>query len=161
MFYELKSSGIFVGDLILKKEEEGLKFYRDCIQKTNQFSTKYVLQKVMRVHQDHVEDLKEDIKSLSDDKIESGLITELNNTLSRENLSKEFDLATLTFREATKMAIKISENEICFYENLLDKGLDKPSRKAIERILYKKSTYLMQLKNEFKRLEYKNEKLNP
>jgi rubrerythrin len=161
MINELESSEIFVGDLLLKKEEDGLKFYRDCIEKTNQFSTKYVLQKVMRVHQDHVEDLKEDIQTLSEDKIKSGLITELYNTLSREDLSKEFDLATLTFREATKMAIKISENEIRFYENLLEKGLDKPSKKAIERILYKKSTYLMQLKNEYKRLEYKNEKSNP
>jgi rubrerythrin len=150
---EIEPSEILVGDLLLKKEEQGLKFYRDCIQKTNQFSTKYVLQKVLRVHQDHVEDLKLDIQNLSGDTVDSKLISNLEAAVSSADLCNEFDFATLTFREATKLAIKIAENDIQFYESLLDKKLDNPSKKAIERILYKKSTYVMQLKNEYKRLE--------
>ena len=153
MFGEIDTTEILVGKLLLKKEEDGLKFYRDCIHKTNQFSTKYVLQKVLRVHQDHVEDLKLDIKNLTSDKLDSGLISEIDKDVSRESLSTQFDFATLTFREATQLAIKLSENDIRFYEKLLDKDLDRSSKKAIERILYKKSTYVMQLKNEYERLE--------
>jgi hypothetical protein len=149
----VESSEIRVGELLLKKEEQGLKFYRECIHKTNQFSTKYVLQKVLRVHQDHVEDLKLDIQNLSADKLKSSLRAELDKDTERERLCEEFDFATLTFREATKLAIMLSENDIKFYEKLLEKELDKPSKKAIERILYKKSTYVMQLKNEYKRLD--------
>lgn len=158
MFKELESSEILVGDLLLNKEKQGLNFYRECIKKTNQFSTKYVLQKVLRVHQDHIEDLKLDIQNLSDDKIKSGLISEIDNSLSREQLCHEFDFATLTFREATKLAIQISESDIKFYEDLLTKDIDSSSKKAIERILYKKSTYIMQLKSEYKRLERRQEK---
>ena len=152
MFKELEPSEILVGDLLLKKEEQGLKFYRDCILRTNQFSTKYVLQKVLRVHQDHVEDLKLEIKNLSEDTLDSNLISELDKDSIRE-ICSEFDFDTLTFREATRLAIKLSENDISFYEKLLDTDLNKPSQKAIERILYKKSTYVMQLKNEYERLE--------
>ena len=158
MFKELEASEILVGDLLLKKEEQGLKFYRDCIQKTNQFSTKYVLQKVLRVHQDHVEDLKLDIQHLSEDKLDSKLIAELDDSVSQAELCSKFDFATLTFREATKLAIKFAENDIQFYEGLLDRKLDNPSKRAIERILYKKSTYVMQLKNEYERLERGQEK---
>jgi rubrerythrin len=158
MFKELEASEVLVGDLLLKKEEQGLKFYRDCIQKTNQFSTKYVLQKVLRVHQDHVEDLKLDIQNLSGDKLDSKLIAELDDSVSQAELCSKFDFATLTFREATKLAIKFAENDIQFYEGLLDRKLDNPSKRAIERILYKKSTYVMQLKNEYERLERGQEK---
>jgi rubrerythrin len=158
MFKELVSSEMLIGDLLLKKEAEGLKFYRECIQKSNQFSTKYILQKVLRVHQDHVEDLKLDIQNLSSDKIAKDLISEIDNSLSYEDLCNEFDFSTLTFREATKLAIKFSENDIRFYEYLLTKDLDKPTKKAIERILYKKSTHVMQLKNEYERLREGQEK---
>jgi len=108
-----------------------LKFYRECIQRTNQFSTKYVLQKVLRVHQDHVEDLKLDLQNLSEDKVESSLVSGIEKGVSSTDLSKEFDLATLTFREATRLAIRFAENDIIFYENLLDNNLDNSSTKAI------------------------------
>jgi rubrerythrin len=158
MFKELEPSEILVGDLLLKKEEHGLKFYRDCIQKTNQFSTKYVLQKVLRVYQDHVEDLKLDIQNLTSDKIDTKMIADSDIAVSEAEFCEEFDFATLTFREATKLAIKFAENDIKFYENLLNNKLDNPSKKAIERILYKKSTYVMQLKGEYERLEGSQEK---
>ena len=158
MFKELEQSEILVGDLLRKKEELGLKFYRDCIRKTNQFSTKYVLQKVLCVHQDHVEDLKLDLQNISEDKVDSNLVSELEKGVSSAELCKEFDFATLTFMEATRLAIRFAENDIRFYENFLEKDLDNPSRKAIERILYKKSTYVMQLKNEYERLKYKKDK---
>jgi rubrerythrin len=158
MFKELEQSDILVGDLLRKKEEVGLKFYRDCIQKTNQFSTKYVLQKVLRVHQDHVEDLKLDLQNLAEDRVDSNLISEIEKGVSSTNLSDEFDLATLNFREATRLAIRFAENDIKFYEKLIEKDLDDSSKKAIERVLYKKSTYVMQLKSEYKRLKYKKEK---
>ncbi len=158
MFKELEQSEILVEDLLRKKEELGLKFYRDCIQKTNQFSTKYVLQKVLRVHQDHVEDLKLDLKNLSEEMVDSNLVSELEKGVSSAELREEFDLATLTFMEATRLAIRFAENDIRFYENFLEKDLDNPSRKAIERILYKKSTYVMQMKSEYERLKYKKDK---
>jgi rubrerythrin len=153
MFKEVETSEILVGEILLKKEEQGLKFYRDCIQKTNQFSTKYVLQKVLRVHQDHVEDLKMEIQNLSADKIDTAMVSELDEAISNADIRNEFDFATLTFREATRLAIQLAENDIWFYENLLEKKLNNPSKKAIERILYKKSTHVMQLRSEYERLE--------
>ena len=131
MFKELEPSELLFGDLLLKIEEQGLKFYRDCIQKTNQFSTKYVLQKVLRVHQDHVEDLKLDIQNLSSDKVDNKLISDLDEAISPEELCNDFDFATLTFREATKLAIKFAENDIQIYESMLDKDIDSPTKKAI------------------------------
>ena len=158
MYKEPAQSGSHVGDLLCKKEELGLKFYRDCIQKTNQFSTKYVLEKVLRDHQKHVEDLKLDLQNLTDDKIESDLVTAIEKELPSRNFSDEFDFATLTFREATKLAIRFAENDIVFYENLLEKDLDESSKKTIQRVLYKKSTYMMQLKSEYERLITKKDK---
>jgi hypothetical protein len=155
MYKELKQSEILIEDLLRKKEDLGLKFFRDCIQRTNQFSTKYILQKVLRVHQDHVEDLKLDLEHLSDDKVDSSLVSDIEKGLSLADLSGEFDLATLTFREATTLAIRFAENDIQFYEKLLEIDLDKFSIKAIERVLYKKSTYVMQLKSEYERLGHK------
>jgi len=155
MFKEPETSEIQIGDLLRRKEELGLKFYQDCIQKTNQFSTKYILQKVLRVHQDHVEDLKLDLQNLTGDKVENNLVSDIERELSSINLSNEFDFSTLTFREATKLAIRFAENDILFYNKLLEKEFDSASVKVIQRILNKKSTYLMQLKSEYQRLTNK------
>jgi len=155
---ELEQTEILVGDLLRKKEELGLKFYRECIQKTNQFSTKYILQKVLRVHQDHVEDLKLDLHHLSEDKVHARQVSEIENEVTQTDLTLEFDLATLTFREATRLAIRFAENEIKFYEKLLEIELSNSSKKAIDRVLYKKSTYVMQLKSEYERLKHDKEK---
>ena len=158
MVNEVEQSEILVRELLRNKEELGLKFYRDCIQKTNQFSTKYILQKVLRVHQDHVEDLKLDLHHLSEDKVDGRLVSEIEKEISQTNLALEFDLATLTFREATRLALRIAENDIKFYEKLLEKDLHKSSVKAIDRVLYIKSAYVMQLKSEYERLKHEKKK---
>ena len=76
--------------------------------------------------------------------IKTWILTGACTQISQTDLSLEFDLATLTFREATRLAIRFAENDIKFYEKLLEKDLNNSSIKAIDRVLYKKSTYVMQ-----------------
>jgi len=95
---------------------------------------------------------------LSEDKVDSRLVADIEKEVAVKDLSLEFDFATLTFREATRLAIIIAENDIRFYEKLLEKDLNNSSTKAIESILYKKSTYVMQLRSEYERLKHDKEK---
>jgi len=155
MFKEPETSEITVGELLRKKEELGLRFFKNCIQRTNQFSTKYVLQKVLRAHQDHVEELNQELQKLSEEMADDNLVSEIEKVVSAKDLSDEFDLATLTFREATRLAMRFAENDIIFYEKLLKKIPDSSSAKSIERVLYKKSTYVLKLKSEYERLRHK------
>lgn len=144
--------------LLQKKEELGLRFYRDCIHKTNQFSTKYILQKFLREYQDHVEKLKKDIQLIAEKPLAEKFLAELDKSNTPQDLCKEFDLSTLTFFEATKLAIRLAENDIDFYGNFLDQKLNKASRQTLEKIISKKSAYVKQLKGEYEKLIYKNKK---
>ena len=85
-------------------------------------------------------------------------MAELDKSDTPQDLCKEYDLSTLTFVEATKLAIHLAENDIDFYGNFLDQKLNKASRQALEKIISKKSAYVKQLKGEYEKLLYKNKK---
>jgi hypothetical protein len=71
-------------------------------------------------------------------------------------LCKEFDLSTLTFVEAARLAIRLAENDIDFYGHFLHKKLNMASRQALKKIISKKSDYVKQIKGEYKKILYDN-----
>lgn len=141
-----------MANLLQIKEEQGLRFYRDCIHKTNQFSTKYILQKFLHAYQDHVEKLKDEFQVTAEKSLAKQFLEQLEKSDSPQEICKEFDLSTLTFVEATRLAIRLAENDIDFYGHFLDKKLNTASRQALEKIISKKSAYIKQLKDEYKKI---------
>lgn len=138
-----------------RKEELGLHFYKNCIHKTNQFSTKYILQKFIQKHQDHLEDLRNEFQHIDEVELDiHELSIEDHESLWRQ-MCKDFDIGTLTFLEAIRLAIRITKDNIDYYQQLLDTKLNSASHKAVKRIINKKSAYIRSLENEYERLKNK------
>ena len=143
-----------MAEFLQKKEETGLNFFQECIAKTNQFSAKFVLEKMLQRHREHIDMLKNDIQLVRDDLVGIEALAEVEHKYSVQDLCEEFDLSTLTFMEAIKIAIRIAEKDIAFYQCILEGNLKSVSREVLKRILSEKSNYIKFLKTEHTRLGY-------
>jgi hypothetical protein len=158
MLSNTKRNKVLIVDILKQKEELGLEFFRSCIRKTNQFSTKYILQKVLDERQTHVKNLLDDIKANTTQNIDKEIISIVENENSLQDFCEEYDFSTLSFLEATQLAIRVTEKDIEFYKNISIRNLDETLRTVIEKILSKKSAFLKDLQNEYEKLKYKNMK---
>lgn len=145
---------IHIGEVIEKKEDKGLEFFRECICKTNQFSAQFILNKLLNYHRDHVNELKKETRKLQKEGISQNLVSHLEEQYSPNSLCKEFDLSTLTFIEATKIVIRMAEKDIDYYSKFIEADLTSGTQEVLKRIITQKSAYVDQLRNEYSRLVY-------
>ena len=143
-----------ISDVIQKKEEMGLKFFRECINKTNQFSAQYILNKLLRNYTDHVNELKQAVQEIPIEEVNQKLVTDLEERFSFKDLCMEFDLSTLTFIEAAKIVIRMAERDIDFYKYFIEGEFNQPTQQALKRIVVQKTAYMDRLKDEYARLGY-------
>ncbi len=143
-----------ISDVIQKKEEMGLKFFRECINKTNQFSAQYILNKLLRNYTDHVNELKQAVQEIPIEEVNQNLVTDLEERFSFKDLCMEFDLSTLTFIEAAKIVIRMAERDIDFYKYFIEGEFNQPTQQALKRIVVQKTAYMDRLKDEYARLGY-------
>jgi len=142
-------------DIINKIESQGTQFYRHCLEKSNQFSAKFILNKRLKEYQQHVselwteiEDLQVELPDLSDE-----ILPEPEIIFNR--LENEFEVENLNFVEATKLAIRMMQESIHYYKLILKSNNSTQWDEIINRILSTKQKYLNLLDSEYERLKYK------
>ena len=143
-----------IADIIHKKEEMGLQFFKECINKTNQFSAQYILNKLLHNYTDHVNELRRDLDKIPQEGITLNIVSDLEKKFSPKDLCIEFDLSTLTFLEAAKIVIRMAEKDIDFYKYFIDRKFNKPTEQALKRIVAQKTEYVETLRDEYSRLDY-------
>ena len=154
MTRDTEPSAVHLSEFIYKIEEQGLNFYKQLMLKTNQYSTKFILQKVFVEHQKHMKNLQQDLADLGDEIINAAQFANVSFEENIKNYKEKYNPENLTFVEATKLAGCLVEKYIEIYENILNHKISSDWRKAIERMLENKRVYLQQLDNEHKRLRY-------
>jgi rubrerythrin len=132
------------------------KFFRECINRTNQFSAQFILQKMLNEHLNHLHELKREVQMLDGDKIDHDLFLSYENELFFEKLCAEFDLSTLTLNEAARIAIRMEERDLDFFMRILGRTREENSKKALKRIVSRKTHFIKELKKEQDRIIFKN-----
>jgi hypothetical protein len=149
----------YLSEHIIDLEDRGLQFYRDCMRITNQFSTKYILGKVLKRQQAHVKRLKSEIFHLRDNvdltiDINVDIDVDIDDFLKCK-LPQEFDREHLNFVEATKLALRMSDYYLEMYRRLFQNSTDIEKQNLLKCVIEKKNEYTEQLKKEYERLRYK------
>jgi hypothetical protein len=144
----------YLSEYILDLEERGLQFYRDCMRMTNQFSTKYILERVLKRQRAHVKNLKSEIRHLQDLELSIDPKIDVDDFLKNE-LPQEFDREQLNFVEATKLALRMSEYYHDLYNQLLQRFKQIEQQNLLKCVIEKKSEFTEQLNKEYERLRYK------
>ena len=145
----------YLSEHIIDLEDRGLQFYSDCLRITNQFSTKYILENVLKRQTAHVKSLKSEIFQMQDSvELTIDIDVDLNNFL-KNILPQEFDREHLNFVEATKLALRMSDYYLEMYRRLYQNSTDIEKQNLLKCVIEKKSEFTEQLKKEYERLRYK------
>jgi len=146
---------ITISAFVRQLEEFNVDFYKNCLLKTNQFSTKFILQQVIQDHQKYKKDIVPDMDGLGDEQIESRYLENIIEDFRRNYVENQFELESLNFVEATELAVILIEYVIKKYEILLKYPLSSASKKSLDVIFQKKQNQLEMLKKEYEKRRYK------
>ena len=147
-------AGRSFSEFVSKWEKSGLKFYRNCMRITNQFSTKYILENVLQKQNAHVTKILSDIGTINEAAVESEYVDKKITEFIKKVLIDEFDRENLNFVEVNKLAIRMSSYYREMYIHLKENETQKNVRNAIEKIVANKTGFIEQLTSEFERLSY-------
>ena len=133
---------------LLDLENASINFFNRCLRKTNQYSTKFILQKVIRIQKKYISELKFDFQQLD------AAITDKFHASEDlyADLETLFDLCTLTFLEATKISLRIAERQCSVYDKLLSNETNTFSQELLLQIIDTKKRHIKALKEEFDHL---------
>lgn len=146
---------ITISAFVRQLEEFNVDFYKNCLLKTNQFSTKFILQQVIQDHQKYKKDIIPDIDGLGEEQVESSHLENIIEDFRRNNVENQFEQESLNFVEATELAVILIEYVIKKYEILLKYSLSSASKKSLDVIFQKKQNQLEMLKKEYEKRRYK------
>lgn len=146
-------------DLSLKEfsqsiETTSIEFYKTCILKTRQFSTKYILQKLIEQHKKHMSELDAHLVDSGSPTVKTSDLESYLSSFQKTGSIKIRDMENLNFVEATNLAIVLASFQLDFYRNLAEEMKGSPDLKDLDIILDLKSKYLDELKSELERLSY-------
>jgi len=147
-------SKVPVRELVRKKEQVGLQFFRECVNRTNQFSAQFILNKLIENYTDHVNAIDQEFHNIPTETVDQKLAAHLEEKFSPKDLCVEFDLSTLTFLEAARIVIRMAERDIDFYKYFIGRELNKSTQRALKKIVEQKTTYMDKLRNEYTRLDH-------
>ena len=150
-----KDKPITISAFVRQLEEFNVDFYKNCLLKTNQFSTKFILQQVIKDHQKYKKDIIPDMDGLGDEQVESRYLENIIEDFTRNYVENQFELESLNFVEATELAVILIEYVIKKYEILLKYSLSSASKKSLDVIFQKKQNQLEMLKKEYEKRRYK------
>ncbi len=146
---------ISLSELSQSAESHFIEYYKACLLKTNQFSTKYILQKLIEYHKKHTEDLSSKLASDTGKYFPSDLTEKYHQQFSNSGAVNSFDIENLNFVEATKLAVVLANFQIDFYNQLAQDPDCESSRGRLEIIIELKKNYIKDLEAEFERLNYR------
>jgi hypothetical protein len=146
---------ITISAFVRQLEEFNVDFYKNCLLKTNQFSTKFILQQVIQDHLKYKKDIIPDIDGLGEEQVESRYLENIIEDFRRNYVENKFELESLNFVEATELAVILIEYVIKKYEILLKYPLSSASKKSLDVIFQKKQNQLEMLKKEYEKRRYK------
>ena len=146
---------VTISTFVRQLEDFNIDFYKNCLLKTNQFSTKFILQQVIRDHQQFRQEILTYINELGEEEVDSRYIDNINEDFSKNFVDGKFELESLNFVEATELAVILIEYVLEKYEIVKKVSLSKTSTKSLNDIIQKKQGQLKTIKKEYDKRRYK------
>ena len=144
-----------VKEFVHRLEEFSVDFYKSCLLKTNQYSTKYILQQAIKSHQDQNKDIIRFLELPGEEEVYTRHLENIMDDFSQNHVDGNFELDNLNFVEATHLAILLMEYVIAKYQILMKCKLSGETIKSLNDIYQMKQNQLEALKKEYEKRRYK------
>ena len=136
-------------------ESYSIEYYKSCILKTNQFSTKYILQKLIESHKRHQLKIEAVLENDNDFSVEVRLLEEFRQNFNPAGIFGSVNVENLNFVEAAKLGIGLINYQIMFYRQIVNDIKDTELRQELEKLVILKTDHRKDLQAESERLTYK------
>lgn len=130
-------------------------FFKKCEIQTNQYSTKFILQKIVEEYSERMDEVSHLVESLGDEPVDVQNLSQAFAGFEKKYLHDNEDLENLNFVEAKNLAIKTMEFVINQYRQLIEMVASPESGKIISEIIESKNRHLKSLKSEYEKVRYK------
>jgi hypothetical protein len=144
-----------VKEFVRRLEEFSVDFYKNCLLKTNQYSTKYILQQAIKSQQNHNKDIILSPDLPGEEEVDTRHLENIMDNFSRNYVDDNFELDNLNFVEATHLAILLMEYVIAKYQILMKCKLSGETIKSLNDIYQMKQNQLETMKKEYEKRRYK------
>ena len=151
----MPKKNIRIIEFINNVEKFSVEFYKKCLLETNQFSTKYVLQNVIKNQMEQSQKVVDLAKDVNDEQVRGNNLREMIQDFSNKYVKSEYELDNLNFVEATHLSIFLTEYVIGIYQKIITGDLSVKTSDTLNSIVRMKQEYLQNLNIEYEKLRYK------
>ncbi len=148
----MDSKKIPIKDFISRLENNGNAILKDCIRKNTQFSTHFIMQRIIAQNENRLKILQKDKTIIAKPLLPENWIVQQNWAQIRSELKSGFDLENLNFLEANQLAIRLNEYMIGIYQAIRLKSSNAAVKKVLGAIIRRISSTNNKLKKEHLRL---------
>jgi hypothetical protein len=148
----MESRKIALKEFIIRLENTGNEILKNCIKRNTQFSTKFIVQKILAQNEKQFKILSRDPNLTEKPLLPKQWITRQNWNAIQEELKKNFDLENLNFIEANHLAVRLNEYMIEIYRSIQVKTSSTAAKKVFKAMIAQKIQTNLKLKKEYRRL---------
>ena len=148
----MNSNKIPLKEFISRLENNGNAILKDCIRQNTQFSTKFIMQRIIAQNENRLRILQQDKTIIAKPLLPEDWIVQQNWAQIRSELKSSFDLENLNFLEANQLAVRLNEYMIGIYQAIQLKSTNAAVKKVFSSIIRRISSTNTKLKKEHLRL---------
>jgi len=148
----MDSAKIPLKEFISRLENIANNILKECIRMNTQFSTKFIMQRIIAQNENRLRILQQDKTIIAKPLLPEDWIVQQNWAQIRSELKSSFDLENLNFLEANQLAVRLNEYMIGIYQAIQLKSTNAAVKKVFSSIIRRISSTNTKLKKEHLRL---------
>jgi hypothetical protein len=148
----MESKKIPLKEFISRLENNGNAILKNCIRQNTQFSTQFIIQRIIAQNEDRLKTLQQDKSIIEKPLLPEDWIMQQNWDLIQSELKSRFDLDNLNFLEANQMAMRLNEYMIGIYQSIQLKISNTAVKKVLGAVIRRITSTNAKLKKEHLRL---------
>jgi hypothetical protein len=148
----MDSKKIPLKEFISRLENHSNSILKDCIRKNTQFSTQFMIQRIIAQNENRLKVLQKDKTIIEKPLLPEIWIVQQNWTQIQSELKSSFDLENLNFLEANQLAMRLNEYMIGIYQAAQLKISSATVKKVLRTLIRQITSTNAKLKKEYQRL---------
>ncbi len=131
----MESRKIPLKEFISHLENNGNTILKNCIKKNTQFSTKFIINKIIAQNEKQLGIMQKDKTIIEKPSLPEQWVVQQDWDQIQAELKNDFDLENLNFIEANQLAMRLNEYKIRIYQSIQGKTSSTAVKKVLTAVI--------------------------